>query len=141
MTSATPIELQLLFVAVCIGLAQLLWALVAGLLGGRGLGWVLGARDEPRPVSGAAARLERAFANFCETFPLFAAALLGALLLGKAGLLTALGCKLYVAGRAAYPIAYLTGLPAARTLVWAVSFAGIALVAAAFAGAVATTPM
>ncbi|MGH6981585.1 MAG: MAPEG family protein, partial [Stellaceae bacterium] len=38
--------------------------------------WGFGPRDTPMPTEGAAARMERAYRNFVETFPLFAAALI-----------------------------------------------------------------
>jgi uncharacterized MAPEG superfamily protein len=131
MRDGISMELLLLLAAVAIGLLQLVWAMVAGLGAGRDLGWMLGARDDARPIGGVAARLERAFRNFSETFPLFATALIVALMAGKAGAFTHWGSALYVGARGLYPVVYAAGLPVVRTLVWTVSVAGIVLVAVA----------
>ena len=125
-------ELKLLVAAVVIGLVQLVWMVVAGAGGNRDLPWLVGPRDDARPMTGAAARLERAFRNFLETFPLFAAALIAALMAGKQGPLTLWGSGLYVVSRALYVPAYAAGLPWVRTLIWAVSLAGVAMVIVAF---------
>lgn len=124
------IELQLLAAAVLIGLVHLLWASAAA-QPQRGLKWNVGPRDEPVVLTGMAGRLERAFANFRETFPLFAAAVLVTYLSGRIGYLTAHGALIYVAARALYLPLYAFGVPVARTLVWLVSFIGIGMVLAA----------
>ena len=122
MTGAT--ELHLLGIAVIIGLVQILWAAIASTRQ-RGMSWGLGPRDEPRPLSGVAARLQRALANFLETFPLFAGALLAALMLGHGGDLTRTGAWFYVIGRAIYLPLYAAGTPVVRTIAWAVAVVGI----------------
>lgn len=124
-----PAELQLLGLAVVIGVVQLMWAAAAGVRQ-RGLRWAAGPRDETRTVSGVAARLDRAFRNFMETFPFFAAAVLAAAVGGRLGPLTLWGAGLYVAGRAAYPVLYAFGI-ALRPLAWGVSMTGLSLVVAA----------
>jgi uncharacterized MAPEG superfamily protein len=126
------VELKLLGVAVIIGLVQLIWAAVAA-RGQQGLEWGRGPRDDPRPLSGNAARLERSFSNFMETFPLHAAAVVVAYLAAKLGDLTMWGSLLYVVARALHPIAYILAVPFARSLVWFVGFGGtLAVVAAIF---------
>lgn len=126
------VELQLLGVAVIIGLIQMLWATAAA-RGQQGVKWGAGSRDEPRPLSGTAARLDRAFANFKETFPLHAVAVIVVYLAAKLGDLTLWGSVLYVAGRALHPIAYVLNVPYLRTFVWFVGFAGtLAVVTAIF---------
>lgn len=124
------IELQLLAVAVLIGLVHLLWASAAA-QPQRGLKWNVGPRDEPVVLTGMAARLQRAFVNFRETFPLFAAAVIVAYLSGRTGSLTAHGALIYVAARALYMPLYAFGVPIARSLVWLISFVGIGMVLAA----------
>jgi uncharacterized MAPEG superfamily protein len=79
-----------------------------------------------------AARLNRALANFLETFPLFAAALLACDFAGKFGPLTYWGAILYVLGRALYVPIYAAGLSLVRTLAWMVSIVGLVMVIAAF---------
>ena len=95
----------------------------------QGLKWAGGSRDEPRPVTGVAARLERAFANYRETFPLFAAAIVVAYLTGQTGGVTLWGGVMYVAGRAAYVPLYASGIRYWRSLAW---FVGIGSVVALF---------
>jgi len=127
MNGAVPAELKLLGIAVVIGLVQLVWATAAA---GReqARGWLLGPRDEARPLGVMAGRLERAFRNFMETFPLFAAAVIVANLTGKLGALTLWGSGLYVAARALYAPLYASGIPVARTLVWMIGSIGLLLV-------------
>jgi uncharacterized MAPEG superfamily protein len=127
----TAPELQLLAIAAVIGLLQLLWATVEANLQRRDLSWGLGPRDEPRPLSGRAARLARALSNFLETFPLFAALVVAAYLAARLGPLTLWGSALYVAARALYAPLYAFGVPVLRSLVWMVSLAGILMIAAA----------
>jgi uncharacterized MAPEG superfamily protein len=129
-----PMELKLLLAAVIIGLLQIIWAAVAGSGGERDLKWLMGPRDDARPVGVVAARLNRALANFLETFPLFAAALLACDFAGRFGPLTYWGAMLYVVARAVFVPIYASGLSVVRTLVWTASMAGIVMVIVAFFG-------
>lgn len=127
----TAPELQLLAAAVVVGLVQLLWTAAAANRQRADLSWGLGPRDEARPLIGVAGRLERAFSNFLETFPFFAAAVITAYLAAKLGPLTLWGSALYVAARALYVPLYASGIPTVRTLVWLVSLVGVLMVTAA----------
>ena len=120
-------------------LCMLVWSAVLGLVqialaatctvGQRGLGWAASARDEVKPpLGGMGGRLDRARANFLETFPLFAAAVLAAHVLQRHDNLTVLGAQLYFWARLAYVPVYAAGIPYLRTLLWAASIAGIVLV-------------
>lgn len=120
-------EITLLGIAVVIGLVQLFWASAAA-QPHRGLEWNVGPRDEPVPLPGKAGRLQRASANYRETFPMFAAALIGAYLLGDISPLTAWGSLLYVAARAVYVPLYAFGVSYVRSLVWVVSIIGIIMI-------------
>jgi uncharacterized MAPEG superfamily protein len=80
------------------------------------------------PLTGVAGRLERAFRNYMETFPLFAAALLAAVVAQKTGPLTLWGAGLYVAARALYVPIYAAGIRLVRTLVWFVGVVGLVMV-------------
>src|SRR5882757_6713677 len=102
MGPVVPVELKLLLAAVIIGMVQIVWAAAAGSGGQRDFAWLLGPRDDARPVSGVAARLDRALKNFLETFPLFAVALITCVAAGKLGTLTLYGAGLYVIARALY---------------------------------------
>ncbi len=125
------VELKLLGLAVIVGLVQLVWAAIAARRQ-QGLKWAGGPRDEPPPpISGVAARLDRAFHNFMETFPLFVAAVVAAYLAAKLGPLTHWGAALYVGARAIYPAAYAAGIRYLRTLIWAVSMVGLGMVVTA----------
>jgi uncharacterized MAPEG superfamily protein len=123
---------------------MLLWSVVLGLLqilltatcslGQRGLDWAASARDEVKPpLSGVGGRLDRARANFLETFPLFATAVLAAHVLQQHDQLTVLGAQLYFWARLLYVPVYAAGIPYLRTLIWVVSIAGIVLLLVALA--------
>lgn len=128
----TAVELKLLGAAVIVGLVQLLWAAGAARAQQGDMKWAAGPRDTPMPLSGVAARLERAFWNFAETFPFFAAAVLACAFAGKLGQpLTVWGAGAYVLGRALYAPLYASGVPLVRTLVWLVSMVGLLMVLAA----------
>ncbi|WP_168073302.1 MAPEG family protein [Caulobacter sp. SSI4214] len=117
-------ELQMVAAAVLIGLVHLVWAAAAA-QPQRGLKWNAGPRDEPIVLTGVAGRLERAFTNFRETFPFFAALVVVDYLGGRLGDLTAYGAALYVAARALYIPLYALGVPYLRSLVWVASMVGI----------------
>lgn len=124
-------ELCMLMWSVVLGLVQIALA-ASGSVVQRGLGWAAGARDGlAKPLTGVAARLDRARHNLLETFPLFAAAVLLAFALNRHTGLTVLGAQLYFWARLIYLPVYAAGIPYLRTLVWAVSIAGIVLVLAA----------
>ena len=112
-----------------IGLLHLFWA-AGESRAQQGYGWAAGPRDEPRPVTGRAARLNRAFSNYLETLPLFAAAVGAAAAGGKLSDLTFWGAHAYVWSRALYVPAYAFGWPI-RSLVWFVSIGGLLAVTAA----------
>jgi uncharacterized MAPEG superfamily protein len=120
------VELQMLWLSILLGLVQVVLPVLFAL--GR-TGWAIGPRDEAGPRSTRiGARLERALANFLETFVFFAAAVLLLQVLGKHTANSALGAQLYFWARLAYVPTYAAGIPFLRTLVWAVSLVGIVLV-------------
>ena len=131
METAVALELKLLAGAVIVGLVSLLWAAGAA-RAQQDMKWAAGPRDTPMPIGGVAARLERAFWNFMETFPFFAAAILACAAAGKLDTtLTVWGAWLYVGARAVYVPLYATGVRGVRTLAWAVAIVGLGLVVAA----------
>ena len=122
------VELKLLMAAVAIGLVQLLWAAGAA-RAQQDMKWAAGPRDTPMPIGGGAARLERAFWNFAETFPFFAAAVLAAAVADKLGTnLTVWGATLYVVSRAIYAPLYAAGIPMVRSIIWFASMVGLVMV-------------
>jgi uncharacterized MAPEG superfamily protein len=125
------VELTMLALASALGIVQLL-LYARSTNSQRGLKWNLSARDEPgAPVGKGAARLERAYRNFMETFPFFAAAVIVAALAGKHGALTLWGSQIYLAARIVYLPLYGFGVPGLRTLVWLIAMIGIVMVLAA----------
>jgi uncharacterized MAPEG superfamily protein len=92
----------------------------------RGLGWNAGNRDgESKPLTGPAARAARANANFLETFPFFAAAVLAVTIAGRQTPHTAMAAQLYFWARLLYLPIYIVGIPYVRTVVWAVALWGL----------------
>ena len=132
MNLTSSMEVKLLVAAAIIGLIHLVWATIAGSGGHRDTAWLLGPRDDPRPVTGQAARLSRAYANFLETFPLFAALVIAVVIAGKTGTQSHFACWLYLIGRVAYIPFYALGLPVVRTLAWTASMVGIVWLIVAF---------
>jgi uncharacterized MAPEG superfamily protein len=121
----------MLWLSTGLGVVYLLAAVVPSVLT-RGLPWALGPRDQPAASLGkTAARLDRAWRNFLETFPLFVAAILLESAVAGASGLGGLGAQLYFWGRVAFLPIYALGLPVLRTLAWTVSLVGIALIWAA----------
>ena len=113
---AFSILLGLLYVFVAAGLATR----------ERGLKWNAGNRDGAgQPLTGAAARAARANANFLETFPFFAAAVLAVVAAGAHTPHTAIAAQLYFWARLLYLPVYIAGIPYVRTAVWAVSVWGL----------------
>ena len=94
-----------------------------------GAKWNIGARDEqvgpPNPIVG---RLNRAQANFLETFPIAIVALLGVVLANRTSHSTALGGWIWLGARVVYLPLYALGVPVVRTLCWGVGIAGLAMV-------------
>lgn len=120
-----PIEIQVLAWSILLGLAQLFLA-DALMTRQRGLKWNVGARDgEPPALRGAAARTDRAFRNFLETFPFFAAAALAVVATGSNDAGTAFAAQIYFWARLVYVPLYAAGVPYLRSIVWAVALYGI----------------
>ena len=101
-----------------------------------GAAWNTGARDNTPPLTGKlAGRLDRAFRNFRETFPLFAVAVILITFLDRHNARTEWGAQLYFWMRVIYLPLYAMGVPFLRTIIWLGSVIGIILVlSAAFAG-------
>lgn len=93
--------------------------------------WNMGARDEmlppPEPIVG---RLARAQANYFETFPIAAAAILVVTLADRTNALTAIGAMIWLGARIVYLPLYAMGIPKIRTLVFLISVIGILLILA-----------
>ncbi|WP_201315842.1 MAPEG family protein [Dyella sp. EPa41] len=126
-----PVELQVLGWSIALGLVYVLFATTLSTLQ-RGLGWNTSNRDgETTPLTGGAARADRASRNFLETFAFFAAAVLAVVLAQRGNAHTVLGVQLYFWARVVYLPVYVIGIPYLRTLVWTVSMVGIVMVVGA----------
>ena len=118
-------ELSLLAWAMLLGFAHI-FAASTVVTRERGMKWNASARDgEARPLSPLAGRLQRAQANFLETFPFFAAAVLAVVVLDCGDATTALGAQCYFWARLLYVPVYAAGIPYVRTVIWAVSLWGL----------------
>ncbi len=123
--SAPSTELLGLVTASVLGLLHIVLAAHSASLQ-RGYRWTAGPRDEPLPpLGGIAGRLARAHANFLETFPFFAAAILAVLATGTHSPWSRLGVIIYISGRIAYLLFYAFGVFLFRSLAWNVAVAGI----------------
>ena len=87
-----------------------------------GLGYLLTARDEGRPVTGMAGRLDRALNNCVIGMALFAPAVL---ILSAKGLLpipeALLAAQIFLIARVVYVVSYAFSIPLVRTLSWDVA--------------------
>lgn len=129
-----PTEIVLLGWGVVLLLVQLVLYVVPEVLE-LGIGYALGPRDERRESKGVVTRrLERAFYNMLETFPVFAALALALALTGKTGGLGVIGAHLWFWARIVYVPLYAFGIPGVRTAVWTVSVVGIVLMLIALLG-------
>jgi len=91
-----------------------------------GRAWNVSARDEPlTPPNAVVGRLARAQANFAETFPIAIVALIGVVVAERTSQWTALGGWIWLCARVVYLPLYGFGVPGWRTLVYAISMAGI----------------
>lgn len=125
------IELQALTWSVVLGFVHIVASSHAASLQ-RGYRWTAGARDQHvAPLTGVAARLERALGNFLETFPLFAALVLMVEATDKHGQLSEWGAMLYLAARTIYLPLYAFGVYLVRSLVWNAAALGMGLLIAA----------
>lgn len=91
-----------------------------------GAKWNVGPRDgdlpSPEPVVG---RLMRAQANFFETFPIMAAAILVITVAGLSTRWTEMGSIVWLAGRAVYLPVYAVGIPVLRSVLFLISLVGL----------------
>ncbi len=122
------VELNCLAWSVVLGLIHILAAGNARTLD-LGPKWNMGPRDgETKPLSPLTGRLLRAQSNFFETFPLFAASILMAVMTDSLSAYSYWGAILYLAARVIYLPLYAFGIPVIRSIVWLVSIAGLLMV-------------
>ncbi|MBV8408989.1 MAG: MAPEG family protein, partial [Alphaproteobacteria bacterium] len=80
-------------------------------------------------IKGWGGRARRAHFNMVENLVLFAALVLIVAVTNKANATTAAGAAIFFWARLAYAVIYLIGIPWLRTLAWAVSVIGMAMIA------------
>jgi len=121
-------ELSVLAWGCVLGIVHI-WAAVRVKTRQYGSKWNVGARDEtldpPQPIVG---RLARAQANYFETFPIMAAAILIVSVAGLTGRWTEIGAILWLVARVVYLPLYAFGVPVVRTLMFTLSVVGIGMV-------------
>lgn len=94
-----------------------------------GTDWNIGARDAPMPpLNEHAARMLRAQNNMLETFPIAIAALLGVVLAGRTGTVTAIGAWVWLGARVVYVPLYYSGVKGWRTVAFLISLVGLLMV-------------
>ncbi len=114
-----PPELTILALAALLQFAQLAITVVLSDLQ-TGLAYGAGPRDQPRPLTGLAGRMDRALANHYQALLLFAIAVLVLIHSGGSSPLTTTAAWIYLAARIAYVPAYGVGIPLLRSLIWAI---------------------
>jgi uncharacterized MAPEG superfamily protein len=125
------VELTMLALAAALGFVHLFLA-AHFVTQERGAAWNTGARDNTPPLTGkVAGRLDRAFRNFRETFPIFAVAVFLITFLDRHNMRTEWGSQLYFWMRVIYLPLYALGVPFLRTIVWLASTIGILMVLSA----------
>jgi uncharacterized MAPEG superfamily protein len=87
----------------------------------------LGNRDHMRPLTVVGERATRALDNMHEALPVFLALALLNMIVGTAAGLATTGATIFLIARAVYVAIYMAGVPVVRTLVWAVSWVGLAM--------------
>ena len=118
-------------------LKYLAWSIVLGLVHAiatgqfttsqKGAAYAMSSRDVQQPLEGVGARVERAFENYMQTFPFFAAAVLAAHAAGRHSGVTAGGAALYFWCRLAYVPVYAFGIPVVRTVLFLGGVVGIGM--------------
>jgi uncharacterized MAPEG superfamily protein len=121
-------ELMVLAWGSVLGLVHV-WLAVRAKTRQYGLKWNIGARDEEiPPLNPIAGRLARAQANFFETFPVMAAAILIVSVARLETRWTALGALIWLGARLLYLPLYAFAVQVARSLAWTAALAGIVMV-------------
>jgi len=92
-----------------------------------GMGYLLGARDEGRTVSGIAGRLERALNNSITAMVLFAPAVLLIVVTESSSNQTVLAAQIFLLARLVYLPSYAFGLTGIRSLAWTLGLFSTAL--------------
>jgi uncharacterized MAPEG superfamily protein len=90
----------------------------------------LGNRDHMRPLTLTGQRAARALANMHEALPVFLALALLNMIVGTAASAAITGATIFLIARVLYVGVYLSGIVVVRTLLWVVSWVGLAMMIA-----------
>lgn len=90
----------------------------------------LGNRDHVRPLTVVGQRAARALANMHEAMPVFLALALLNLIVGTAAGIAITGAAIFLIARVLYVGVYMAGIAVVRTLIWGVSWVGLAMMVA-----------
>jgi uncharacterized MAPEG superfamily protein len=121
------LELTLLVWSTALSFVQMLIA-ATGATFQLGLPKLAGNRERLPPLLGWAGRADRAYRNMLEYLLPFAVLILAIEVTDKDNEMTGLGAQLFFWARCVYAIVYIAGVPWLRTIVWAVSIAGLVLI-------------
>jgi uncharacterized MAPEG superfamily protein len=121
------IELKLLIWSVALAFAQMLLAVVGGILQ-VGLPKLLGNRENMPVLTVWAGRACRAHQNMIENLALFVPLVLAVQLAGRNNAVTAHGAEIFFYARLAYAFVYFLGIRYLRTLVWTISVIGLIMI-------------
>ena len=121
-------ELKYLLFSVLLCFGQVV-VLAVGATGQVGLPPLAGNREGLPELTGWVGRAKRAHANMVENLVLFAALVLIAVVAQKTNALTAMGAAVFFWARVAFAVIYVAGIAWLRTAVWAVSVAGMGMIA------------
>lgn len=124
-----PGDLQALFLVICMGVAHLGVSSVLS-LNQLGAAYILSARDKERAPERKAGRVARAYRNWLESFPQYAAALFLVYAAGRSGTLSAIGSWTFFLARLAYTPAYVFAPPGVRPICWMAGQIGVLLILA-----------
>jgi uncharacterized MAPEG superfamily protein len=83
--------------------------------------------DKEKPVGVLMQRFNASFSNFLVSYPAFISLVVIIALTNSSSDLTALGAAIWFWARIAHIPAHVSGLPVIRTLVWAISIAGLVM--------------
>lgn len=90
----------------------------------------LGNRDHMRPLTVVGQRATRALANMHEALPVFLALALLNMIVGTAAGAAITGATIFLIARVLYVGIYVAGVAVVRTLIWVVSWVGLAMMVA-----------
>ncbi len=122
-----PLEMKLLVWSTILAAAQTFVAAV-GTISQVGIVTAAGNRENMPAFKGWVGRAHRAHHNLLENLILFAILVLAAQALDRLNAMTALGAELFLGARVAYAIIYVAGVIWVRTLLYAISLAGLVLI-------------